>query len=204
MDLTRGFTRWGSRIPGMVDPRDDPIRLVPSRYDEWCDRFEAERVRIRDALRAQDLWDRCRRIEHVGSTAVADLAAKDVVDLDVVVDDGAVQPVADALVDALGGTRFENDETWHPIHREHDGQRFNVHVFAASSDRWKRSFVTCEVLRADPDLREEYEELKRELAAEHDDLVAYSEEKDDFVARLLRIAREDDELTVDVDVPGPD
>ena len=185
----------------MVDPRDEPLWLVPSRHDEWCDRFDAERARIRDVLRAKDLLDRCRRIEHVGSTAVPDLAAKDVVDLDVVVDDGAVRPVADALVDALGGTRFENAEAWHPIHRAHDGQRYNVHVFAASSDLWKRSFVTREVLRADPALREEYEALKRELAAEHDDVVAYSEEKDAFVARLLRIAREDDELTVDVDVP---
>ena len=188
----------------MVDPRDEPLELVASRYDVWRERFLAERERIRDELRSRDLVDQCRRIEHVGSTAVPGLAAKDIVDVDVVVDDDVVASVADALVDGLGGTRFVNAAEWHPIHREHDGHRFNVHVFAHSSDLWRRSFVTREVLRVDSDLRDEYERLKRRLVAEHDDLESYSEAKDDFVARALVVAREDDDLTLDVDVPSLD
>lgn len=187
----------------MVDATDDALELVPSRYDAWRDRFRAERERIRTGLEARSLDDRVERIEHVGSTAVPDLAAKDVVDLDVVVADGAVTDVSRALVAALGGDRAENADSWHPVFRRHDGQRFNDHVFAVSDDGWKISVVTREVLRARPDLREEYEALKRDLAAEHDDLYGYSTGKTAFVERVLDVARTDEDLDIDVEIPDP-
>lgn len=149
------------------------------------------------------LEDDCERIEHVGSTAVPNLAAKDIVDLDVVVADDAVAEVSRALADELGGTRVENSGEWHPVFREHDGQRFNDHVFAASSDGWTVSVVTRDVLAARPDRRGEYERLKRDLAAEYDDLVAYSEGKSAFVERLLEVARADDGIA-DYPVPSTD
>ncbi|MFP4628357.1 MAG: GrpB family protein, partial [Halobacteriales archaeon] len=68
-----------------VDVHQDPIELVPSEYDRWRRQFRTERVR--DALAGH--LDDVVRIEHVGSTTVPDLAAKDVVDLDVVVASGA-------------------------------------------------------------------------------------------------------------------
>lgn len=158
---------------------------------------------MREAVRSRGVADRVVRLEHVGSTAVPDLAAKDVVDLDVVVADRAVETVADGLVDELGGTRYENDATWNPVARRHAGQRFNDHVFAASSDGWKVSVVTRDVLRARPDLREGYEALKRDLAADTDDLTEYSRGKAEFVERLLRVARESDDLPFDFAVPTP-
>lgn len=179
----------------MVDPREESLELVPSRYDDWREAFLAERDRIRGALEARDLGEDCDRIEHVGSTAVPGLAAKDVVAAD------AVEPVGETLESDLGGTRFENSPEWHPIHREHDGQRFNVHVFAGSGDGRKVSVVTREMLRADPGLREEYERLKRDLAADHDNLAAYSRGKTGFVDRLLERARADD-LEFGFEVPG--
>ena len=187
----------------MVNADQDPIELVPSDDETWCERFVAERDRVRDALSRAGLEDDCDRIEHVGSTAVPNLAAKDIVDLDVVVADDAVSEVSRTLVDELGGTRVENSGEWHPVFREHDGQRFNDHVFAASSDGWKVSVVTRDVLAARLDRREEYERLKRELAAEHDDLVAYSEGKSAFVERLLEVARADDGIA-DCPVPSRD
>lgn len=187
----------------MVDATDDALELVPSRYDAWRERFRAERERIRTALDARSLDGRVERIEHVGSTAVPEIAAKDVVDLDIVVEDGAVSDVSRALVAELGGDRAENTDSWHPVFRRHDGQRFNDHVFAVSDDGWKTSVVTREVLRARPDLRGEYEGLKRELAAEHDDLYGYSTGKTDFVGRVLDVARADDDLALDVEIPDP-
>lgn len=186
----------------MVDPNDDPIELAPSRHALWRERFLAERARVRDALADRGLAGRVERIEHVGSTAVPDLAAKDVVDLDIVVADDAVGAVSRALEADLGGTRMENDAEWHPIFRRHDGVRFNDHVFAASGGKWKVSVATRDVLRARPALREEYERLKRELAAAHDDLAAYSTGKTEFVGRVLDTARADDGLAFAFEVPG--
>lgn len=186
----------------MVSPHDDPIELVPSRHDEWRAAFERERDRVRDALEAAGLADTVERIEHVGSTAVPDLAAKDIVDLDVVVADDDVAAASRALVAELGGDRVENSGGWHPVFRAHDGQRFNDHAFAASSDKWKVSVATRDVLRARPGLRDEYEALKRDLAADTDDLKTYSVGKTEFVERLLREARAADDLAFDFAVPA--
>lgn len=190
-----------SILPSVVDPNDDPIELVDSRHREWRDRFDAERDRVRDVLADRGLLARVHRIEHVGSTAVPGLAAKDVVDLDVVVADDAVADVSRAIEAALGGTRLENTDEWHPVFREHEGQRFNVHVFGLASPKWRISVATRDVLRARPALRAEYERVKRDLAADHDDLTAYSRGKSDLVVRLLRVAREADDLTFRFDVP---
>ncbi|WP_256300109.1 GrpB family protein [Haloarchaeobius salinus] len=173
----------------MVDLHDDPIELVDSRHGTWVERYEAERGRVHDALAAAGLDDSIGRVEHVGSTAVLDLAAKDIVDLDVVVADGAVREVARAIVDRLGGTRYDNHDGWNVVPRRHGGQRFNVHVFAESSDGWKVSVVTRDVLRERDDLRAEYESVKRRLAGETDDLGEYSRGKTELVETVLDEAR---------------
>jgi len=185
----------------VVDPNEDDLELVDSRYGVWRERYREERDRIRTALDARGLGDRLERIEHVGSTAVPGLAAKDIVDVDVVVADGAVAAVADALATELDGDRFENSDGWNPVFRMEGGQRFNDHVFEAGAEGWRVSVATREVLRAHADFRREYEALKRELAAEHDDLVAYSEGKTAFVERVLERARADSDLEFGFELP---
>ena len=185
----------------MVSPSEDPIELVPSRHDAWREYFEAERDRVTDALRDAALESAVERIEHVGSTAVPGLAAKDIVDLDIVVADNAVDAISRTLESKLGGDRHENSDEWHPVFRRENGRRFNDHVFAASDDGWKISVVTRDVLVAHPELRSEYEALKRDLAAEHDDIVAYSTGKTAFVERVLEVARTDDAVSFEFLVP---
>lgn len=176
----------------MVDLHDDPIELVDSRHERWVERYEAERGRVHDALAAAGLTDSVVRVEHVGSTAVPELAAKDIVDLDVVVADGTVREAATAILDRLGGTRYDNHDGWNVVTRQHDGQRFNVHVFAESDDGWKVSVATRDVLRERDDLRAEYEQVKRRLADETDELGNYSRGKSAVVEELLAAARNGD------------
>ena len=166
----------------------------------WRERFAEERDRIYDSLAAGSLEDDIEHVEHVGSTAVPDLAAKDIVDIDIVVADDAVAPVSRRLETDLGGTRLENTESWHPLFRTHNGQRFNDHVFAVSGTKWKVSVVTRDVLRKHADLCTEYEQLKRESSRETDDLTTYSRDKTAFIERLLHVAQEDD-LEFDFAVP---
>lgn len=192
----------------MVDIYDEPIELVRSRYDEWRERFESERQRVMDVLAGCGLEESVVRVEHVGSTAVPGLAAKNIVDLDVVVSDDAVREVSQAIADELGGARMENTDAWQPVFRLADsGQRFNDHVFVESGDRWKISVATREGLRRYDDLRREYESLKRELAAETDDLTEYSVGKTELVGRVLDRVRDDESLDLNFEVPtdiGPD
>ncbi|WP_232686571.1 GrpB family protein [Halobacterium zhouii] len=184
-----------------MDPREESLELVSSRHDDWLERFAAEHDRVAFVLADAGLADDLVRIEHVGSTAVPDLAAKDIVDLDVVVADNAVSEVSSAVEAALGGSKFENSDAWHPVFREDDGQRFNDHVFAASSERWKISVATREIFRERSDVREEYEQLKRRLANEHDTLADYSQGKTAFIEDVLRIASESKDVTLPFDAP---
>nr|WP_255679383.1 GrpB family protein [Haladaptatus salinisoli] len=118
-----------------------------------------------------------------------------------VVADNVVDGVSQALTVHLGGDRAENIAEWHPVFRRENGQRFNDHVFAVSSDGWKTSVITRDVLRTFPDLRREYKQLKWELIGEHDDLVIYSTGKTTFIKQVLDIARTDDHLRFDFTLP---
>jgi GrpB-like predicted nucleotidyltransferase (UPF0157 family) len=184
----------------MVSPYDDPIEIVPSRHKEWRRQFEAERDRVAEALSSAGLADAVHRIDHVGSTAVPDLAAKDIVDIDIVVDDDAVVEVARTIETVLGGSHFENTPLWNPVFREANGQRFNDHVFGLSADGWKVSVATVAVLGEHPDRRTEYEQLKREKASTTDELEGYSQAKTACIERLLETAQETD-LGLGFDVP---
>lgn len=94
----------------MVDPRDDPIELVPSRFEHWLAAFEGERDRVTEAAASRDLRGQIRRIEHVGSTAIPGLCAKDIVDLDIVMDDSAVDAVSRAIAGEVDGTRCDKSD----------------------------------------------------------------------------------------------
>lgn len=185
----------------MVSPHDDPIELSPSKYEAWRERYRTERSRIEDALGRPDLQAHVERIEDVGSTAVPDLVAKDIVDVNVVVADEAVPDVGTAIVQGLGGDRHEYDTEWHPVFRAANGQRFNDHVFVLSGEKWRISVVTRDVLRSRSALRDEYAALKRDLSADTDDLPTDSRGKTQFVERTLSIAREADDLTFDFKIP---
>lgn len=187
-----------------VDIHEDPIELVPSAYDRWRRAFHAERERVHRALSEAGRLDDLVRIEHVGSTAVPELAAKDIVDLDVVVESATVPHVAEAIADRLGGTVAENTATWQPVFRRSEGQRFNDHVFGRSDPGWKVSVVTRDVLRVDPSYRRSYEALKRQLADDTDDLERYSRGKTAFIAEVLAAARADPRLTYPFEIPRLD
>lgn len=183
----------------MVNPNDDPIELVASKYEEWRVQFAEERTRLETLFDRLDVQNRIHRIEHVGSTAVPGLAAKDIVDIDIVVTDEAVPRIASAIESELGGTRHENSAGWHPVFRREEGQRFNDHVFATSDPGWRISVATAAVLRERPTLRQGYERLKRHEASETEDFVAYSQAKSGHVSKLLEEAKDlDDELEFEI------
>ena len=74
----------------------DPVIVVD--YDErWPAEFERLAVVYRDVLHG------CRvAIEHVGSTSVPGLAAKPILDIDIVVPDGDMAQEVQPLLESLG------------------------------------------------------------------------------------------------------
>lgn len=172
--------------------------LVPSRV-EWA--REARRLmnRIVKALPAgqQDTVT----VDHIGSTSVPGLDAKDVIDLQLTVPD---LDVADALAPALAaagyplipGITADNPKRSHPnpedwrkrIHANADpGRPVNLHIRAAGSPGWRFALCFRDWLRAEPAAAAEYLALKRRLAAAHAadmSTADYAEAKEDWFTAM--------------------
>jgi dephospho-CoA kinase len=170
----RALELWNDRIlPFAQNVRDGraaqyPRELVAYR-GEWAE--EAQRIvnRLQTACGSKVL-----RIDHVGSTAVPGLEAKDVIDVQVTV---ASLDVADELAAALadvGYPRIENATTdtphtgdpalWHKrLHGGADpGRPANVHLRVEGWPGQQFALLFRDWLRANPEVRSEYVAVKRE------------------------------------------
>lgn len=164
------------------------ITLVPPDRS-WGDLFQAEKallcLRLADWLAAEP--------EHIGSTAVAGLWAKPVIDIMAPVHTLDQARPAIAAAEALGYCHYPYRPSlmhWFckpsPEHRTH-----HLHLVPLGSPLWQDRILFREVLRSDAVTRANYQALKEHLASTHSmDREAYTEGKSAFIADVLRNARE--------------
>jgi len=128
-------------------------------------------------------------MDHVGSTAVAGLPAKPIVDILICLQDWAASaPFGDELtgrgyVRGIGDDRFD-EQKFFTREPEPGQNEVPIHMHLASATgRYGRDMLAFrEVLRANPVARLNYAELKQKLAARFGtDLEAYTREKTEFV-----------------------
>lgn len=153
---------------------------------EWPRRFEVLRSAYGAALLAAGVP---HRIEHVGSTAVPGLAAKPVIDVDVVVAEYDVAPAVAALatigfvprgdLGIPGRQAFTTPERFAPS---------NTYVVAEGSLALRNHLGVRDALRADAALRDEYAAVKRHAAAEALDIDDSLVRKSAVLDRVLRAA----------------
>jgi len=157
------------------------IEVVEHR-SEWADQFEFLAERYRSALRAIPVV----AIEHVGSTSVSGLAAKPVIDIDVVVERTSV-PSASAGLQSIGyQPKGEQGIVDRFAFREPAASiRTNTYVVVAGSIALRNHLAVRDALRADAELRHEYAALKRHLAERTDDVGVYVEGKSALIQRVL-------------------
>jgi GrpB-like predicted nucleotidyltransferase (UPF0157 family) len=165
-----------------------PVYLVP--YDEsWPAEFETERAAIDGAV-----GERILAVEHFGSTAIAGMMAKPIIDIMVLVADITLAPSLFDPLELLGYHYFPNDEHVTPerrwfckptrLHRTH-----HLHVVEANSRRHRDSLAFRDFLREHPGEADRYLSLKRELATRFpDDREAYTGGKGEFVRGILEKA----------------
>lgn len=165
---------------------------------QWAEEGMEWAWRIRDVLDGLAL-----DIDHVGSTAVPDLAAKDTLDIQALVFDlDEAGPVIAALEAA--GFRHRPEKRGEPprpgypsdadcwdklFFREPDGARaVHLHVREAGTAAARVSLLLRDFLRADALARAQYGALKLGLAAHVKDEKAYADLKRPFVAVTLQLA----------------
>jgi dephospho-CoA kinase len=126
------------------------------------------------------------RVDHIGSTAVPGMPAKDVIDLQLTVPDlGTADDLAPALA-AAGFPRLpgvdrdephagnalraddEPDRWAKRLHRNADpGQGLNLHVRVRDAPNWRWSLLFRDWLKAEPDEFDAYLALKEQATARH-------------------------------------
>src|SRR5205085_2129958 len=148
---------------------------------EWPGEFEAVAARLRAAL-----GERALRIDHIGSTSVPGLAAKDIVDLQVIVADLA--PLHEAFATAGFEPRFGGEvvgdhvppgwrgdrSAWRKrLYGPVDGRRVNAHVRVAGSPNERYALLFRDYLRSHPQVRDDWAATKGRIAADAADIDAY-------------------------------
>ena len=166
------------------------MRVVVVPYDSsWPERFELVRAQLAKALAAVPVV----AIEHVGSTSVRGLAAKPIIDIDVIVARPHVRGAIDAL-EVSGylclGEMGVPDR--HAFRAPDDGIRRNVYVTVEGCLSLRNHLGARDVLRSDPSLRDQYGALKIQLS-ERDyeadvDIDGYVADKSHLLQRILERA----------------
>jgi len=186
------------------------VEIVP--YDEhWPADFAAIGADLRGAL-----GDLALRIDHIGSTSVPGLAAKDRIDMQLTVADFERFAAVQAALEQLGYTivpRNMNDhcppgwdgpdDQWQKrFFRPPPGQRpTNLHVRAAGRANQRYPLLFRDYLRAHSRAAAAYAELKRRLADNLRDLDSYPDVKDP-ACDLIAVAAEDWAVAIGWDL-GP-
>jgi GrpB-like predicted nucleotidyltransferase (UPF0157 family) len=168
-------------------PPPETVAVVAYKAD-WPRRYQAAATEIRKVL-GEVVLD----IEHVGSTSVEGLAAKDVIDIDLTVadprdEDGYVPPLA-----RIGYMLTVREPSWHE-HRclRLSEPRVNLHVFGPDCPEIIRHRMFRDWLRAHPEDRARYEDAKRAAVPGGGNVMDYNARKQETIRaiydRLFRAA----------------
>lgn len=196
---------WLDRIVGFNDNLmsgasshrpEVPTLVAPD--DSWPRAAARLTRRISSAL-----GDRAVAVEHIGSTSVPGLIAKDVIDLQVGVrlltdadDAGLVKALGDkgfprsvngALTSDPALPWFDDATPWHKrFHGSADpGRHVHVHVREIDGPGWRYALLFRDWLRAEVRERDAYAALKRELARSATTTTEYVEAKGPWIVAAL-------------------
>ncbi|MED3984031.1 GrpB family protein [Peribacillus simplex] len=155
----------------------------------WVSEFQQEKARIMEVLKNSPLC-----VEHIGSTSVIGLGAKPILDIM-----AGVRHLdeADTFIEPLKSIGYE-----FVPHQEFPERRFfrkgqwragthHLHIYRFGSEQWKNHLSFRDYLRNHPDVRKQYQELKKlSLAQKHPaDIVGYTEAKAPFIQNAIKSAK---------------
>ncbi len=153
---------------------------------EWKSNFEAIKAELLIVLDNLPI-----SIEHVGSTSIEGLAAKPIIDIDIVIKDYSV---FDYVVKALeqigywhrGDLGIKDREAFGYLGKEHL-QKHHLYVCPMDSKELKRHITFRDYLREHPEAVEAYGQIKKEGARLYpDNIEEYIEYKSEFIDQIYQ------------------
>ena len=160
----------------------DQVRLEEPDAD-WSAAYEREKRLILNS--ASDL---AFCIEHVGSTAVAGISAKPIIDIAIALDSSVSFEAMISLLQRCGYTYLQDlgSEGGHFLvkERESDIRTHHVHLIRIRDPQWNNYLRFRDLLRADSTIRDAYVQLKKRLAKKFPSgRAGYTQAKTEFVPR---------------------
>jgi len=162
--------------------------IIVTKYNPlWADMFETEAAKITAIL-----GKNCSAVHHIGSTAVAGLAAKPIIDIMPIVysleDVDKVAPEFEKIgyeymgEFGISGRRY--------LRKGGDKRTHQIHIFSVKSEYdIERHLAVRDYLRSHSAVCEQYSGLKKELANKYPyDIEGYCDGKEEFVKQLEREA----------------
>ena len=159
---------------------------------DWSPRWAQQYDRVAGALRGALADVPSAVVEHVGSTSVTGLAAKPVLDIDVIVT-ATETTRAVAVLESIGYVhRGDLGVTGREaFHAPDTAPRRHVYVCEAGTTHVRNHLAVREVLRTRDDLREAYSEVKLALAADPGmDIDTYLAGKSEVLQQVLEASGE--------------
>lgn len=162
------------------------MKVVVAEYNpEWATQFQVVRRDLEKILEGLDFVS----IEHVGSTSVPGLAAKPVLDVDIVVQPRSLTSIKTALVE-LGGYEYMGE--WgipdrHVFRKASAMPPRNLYVCIEGCQSLRNHLLVRDICRRDASVRKAYGQRKLELAQR--DWVTvdeYSEAKNQILQYVLQ------------------
>lgn len=164
------------------------VELLPY-APRWANDFSAAELLLRSTLGACVV-----AVEHIGSTAVPGLAAKPILDVDVILsglDD--VPTASEALIKAgfkPRGNRYD-DDVWAFLLKSSSPQ-IRVYLCPPSNQTHRRRMIFRDYLCQNDEAALAYSELKRRLAEQFPyDGDRYTAEKSAFISEIVGSAQKD-------------
>ncbi len=156
---------------------------------EWPKLFQAEKEALMNRLSGIE-----SRIEHIGSTSIEGLCAKPIIDIMIGLNDFGL---ADQIIDRIVALEYLYVDKYNDIMPErrffqkHKGNRktHHIHMVGLDTEFWNRHLAFRDQLRNSKTDREDYANLKKQLAKqEWSDGNEYANAKTDFIRGIERKA----------------
>jgi len=170
----------------MLGVEKNKVALVP--HDEgWADEYRLAKDELENILGGN-----VAEIHHVGSTAIAGISAKPILDVAIVVK--SVEAIDFAGMEAAGyeyiGERIDTGKHFFVRGKEGGISTHHVGCYPENSENCESAVLFCNYLNEHPECAAQYSDLKIELASKYpDDRLAYAEAKSAFIEDIVAIAK---------------
>jgi len=159
--------------------------IIGAYNPDWPNIYRKEEQLINETL-----GNRIKAIEHIGSTAVPNLGAKNIIDIMAGVNS---LKEADECLPPLDKIGYKDvlpqpgeTEWYYCVGKGPHSVGYHQHLVKHISEHWKRQIAFRDFLRNNPGTAREYFNLKKQLAAKYPtDRLAYTEAKTEFVKQTL-------------------